>query len=219
LDSFARPEYEDVERKPLLKLVPPNAERILDIGCNRGGFGRSIKAMRKAEVWGVEPDQDAAAAARQCLDHVIADFFRPENDIPDSYFDLITFNDSLEHMADPAQALELCNRKLRGKGKIHCCVPNMRHIDNLEHLVFEKDWRYEDHGIRDRTHLRFFTEKSIVRLFQNTGYRVVETLGINEAWWESGKPMRRLFFRLLPSFTRDMRHIQILVIAEPLNAD
>jgi predicted RNA methylase len=63
VDSFARPQYQDVERKPLLKLVPSNAERILDIGCNRGGFGRSIKAMRNAEIWGIEPDPDSAAAA------------------------------------------------------------------------------------------------------------------------------------------------------------
>jgi SAM-dependent methyltransferase len=215
VDAFARPQYEDVERKPLLKLVPPDAQTILDIGCNRGGFGRAIKAVRDAEVWGVEPDPDSAAAAAQCLDRVIADVFRPENDIPDTYFDLITFNDSLEHMADPAQALKLCKRKLRPKGRIHGCVPNMRHIENLEHLIFDKDWRYEDHGIRDRTHLRFFTEKSIVRLFESTGYRVLETLGINEAWWEKEKVLRRLLFRLFPRFTRDMRHIQILVIAEP----
>lgn len=213
--QFDRPEYEDIERKPLLKLVPSRAQRILDVGCNRGGFGKSIKASRNAEVWGVEPDQASARMASEFLDHVVNDFFHEQNPIPDNYFDLITFNDSLEHMPDPAQALDLCRKKLRAGGRVHCCVPNMRHIDNLEHLIFDKDWQYEEHGIRDRTHLRFFTEKSIVRLFHDIGFRVVETIGINEDWWKPEKPFRRLLFRLFPDFTRDMRCIQILVIAEP----
>lgn len=211
---FDRPVYQDVERQPLLKLVPSSAERILDIGCNHGGFGRSIKAIRTAEVWGVEPDPGSAAIAKERLDHVIADYFQAGNPIPDNYFDLITFNDSLEHMPDPGQALELCKRKLKSGGRIHCCVPNMRHIDNLEHLIFDKDWCYEEQGIRDRTHLRFFTKKSIVRLFHDTGFRVVESFGINETWWDPQKPLRRLLFRLFPNFTGDMRHIQIVVIAE-----
>lgn len=213
--SFERPDYLDSERMALLKHVPESAQRILDVGCNRGGFGRSIKAQRSVEVWGIEPDDDSAAVARECLDHVIVDFFEQHNPVPDAYFDLITFNDSLEHMVDPAAALELAKTKLRAGGRIHCCVPNMRQIDNLEHLLFEKDYRYEDQGIRDRTHLRFFTEKSILRLFENTGFRVIEVMGVNEAWWDSAKLFRRLFFRLFPGYTRDMRHIQILVIAEP----
>lgn len=215
MSLFDRPVYQDVERQPLVKLVPENAKTILDIGCNHGGFGRSIKAMRSAEIWGVEPDADAAAVARERLDHVIADYFQAGNPIPDCYFDLITFNDSLEHMPDPGVALELCKSKLKPGGRIHCCVPNMRQIDNLEHLIFDRDWRYEEKGVRDRTHLRFFTEKSIVRLFRETGFRVVEAFGINETWWDPEKPLRRMLFRLFPKFTGDMRHIQIVVIAEP----
>ncbi len=215
MSLFDRPEYRDGDRKPLLKYVPESAGRILDVGCNRGGFGRAIKKTRVAEVWGVEPDLESSEAARECLDFVINDFFRSENPIPDSYFDLITFNDSLEHMIDPAQALELCRRKLSSRGRVHCCVPNIRQIDNLEHLLFDKDWRYEEQGIRDRTHLRFFTEKSIIRLFHESGFRVIESIGINEEWYEPSKLFRRLFFKLFPDFTRDMRHLQFLIIAEP----
>ncbi|MBK8750854.1 MAG: class I SAM-dependent methyltransferase [Candidatus Competibacteraceae bacterium] len=172
--QFERPEYQDVERRPLLNLVPLNAQRILDIGCNLGGFGQSIKAIRNVEIWGIEPDVQSAKVARERLDHVIVDFFHADNPIPDNYFDLITFNDSLEHMIDPAQAIELCKKKLKPQGRIHCCVPNMRHIENLEHLIFEKDWRYEDQGIRDRTHLRFFAEKALCACLKNMGFRVDE---------------------------------------------
>jgi 2-polyprenyl-3-methyl-5-hydroxy-6-metoxy-1,4-benzoquinol methylase len=215
LTCFARLGYHDVDRVPLLKLVPSDVERILDVGCNTGSFGRSLKAVRTVEVWGVEPDLLSAATAKERLDHVVADYFQPSNPIPDRYFDLVTFNDSLEHMIDPAHALELSKQKLRPSGRVHCCVPNMRYIENLEHLICDGDWRYEEAGIRDRTHLRFFTEKSIIRLFRDTGFRILKTVGINENWWDPAKRMRRLMFRFLPNWTRDMRHVQIVVIAEP----
>ena len=211
--GFARPEYVDGVRKPLLDLVPMNVKRVLDVGCNKGAFGAALKARQACEVWGVEPDATSAQAAQGRLDRVIVDFFDPRIDLPDRHFDLITFNDSLEHMADPAAALQLALRKLSPGGRIHCCVPNMRHVECVEHLLFQRDWAYEEFGIRDRTHLRFFTQKSIVALFHQQGFRVHEAVLVNEEWWEPGKPMRRLVFRVMPGFTHDMRYKQIVVIA------
>jgi 2-polyprenyl-3-methyl-5-hydroxy-6-metoxy-1,4-benzoquinol methylase len=208
-----RPEYGDEARAPLLPLVPPGTQRILDVGCNRGAFGLAIKNMRGAEVWGVEPDQACADVARARLDRVIVDVFRAENPIPDGYFDLVTFNDSLEHMADPTAALVLARAKLGAGGQLLCCVPNVRYVENLEHLLFEKDFRYEMSGIRDQTHLRFFTEKSIVRLVQDNGFEVASVTGINAEWWSSEHRLRRIVFRLLPEFTRDMKCKQIVVLA------
>ena len=213
--TFQRPEYADADRYPLLKHVPDKVQRILDVGCSQGAFGNALKQLRNVEIWGVEPSLEAASVAKERLDHVVNDIYHERNPIPDNYFDLVTFNDSLEHMEDPAEALNLAKRKLRNGGKVHCCIPNIRHVDNLEHLLFERDWRYEDFGIRDRTHLRFFTEKSIARLLSNTGFNVLSLIGINEDWWHEKKRLRRLLFKLFPEFTRDMRYIQFLVIAEP----
>ena len=214
MTNFTRPEYDDVERTPLLKLVPDSCKRVLDIGCNLGRFGYSLKRDREVEVWGVEPDKDCAEVASTRLDKVINDYFSDQNPIPESYFDLITFNDSIEHMVDPEGALKTCKNILRKEGRIHCSVPNMRYIQNLLHLVVEKDWRYEEQGIRDRTHLRFFTEKSVIRLFKESGYNVVRVERINENWWEESNFWIKLLFKLFPSFTADMRHVQIVVIAE-----
>lgn len=209
-----RPDYPDTSRDSLLQHVPAEARVVLDVGCAKGAFGRALKSAGEREVWGVEPDEASAALAGERLDHVINDFFGPANPLPEQYFDLITFNDSLEHMSDPVMALDLCHSKLKPGGRIHCCVPNVRHIENLEHLILNKDWHYEEMGVRDRTHLRFFTRKSIVALFEERGYRVIDVIGVWEDWWDATKPLRRLLFRFFPEFTRDMRHVQILVIAE-----
>ncbi len=210
---MTRPQYADNERPPLLAAVPADARRVLDIGCNQGAFGAALKRRGPVEVWGVEPDAAACAIARTRLDHVVNDLFHAGNPLPDAHFDLVTFNDSLEHMPDPAAALAACRRLLAPGGRVHCCVPNVRHIENVEHLLFDEDWAYGDSGVRDRTHLRFFTQKSIVRLFQQAGYDVVSAQGINESWWFADKRWRRLAFRLLPGLTDGMRYVNILVTA------
>ena len=212
--AFTRPDYSDGERPPLLKLIPNGITAVLDIGCNQGGFGAALKKMHGCEVWGVEPDEHSAAIARTKLNHVVEDFFHKRNPIPDNYFDLITFNDSIEHMPDPAAALQLARTKLKSGGRIHCCVPNMRHIECLEHLIFSQDWRYEEVGIRDKTHLRFFTAKSIRRLFIELNFNVIDVVYVNEEWWEPRRRVRNLLFRLFPRFFYDMRFKQVVVLAQ-----
>lgn len=216
MNTFSRPHYADSTRQPLLTLVPDTATRILDVGCNTGAFGSAIKLLRPTEIWGIEPDPLAAQVAQTRLDHVVIDFFTSTNPIPDGYFDLVTFNDSLEHMSDPATALALARQKINAKGAVQCCVPNMLHVENLEHLLIEKDWQYTEQGVPDRTHLRFFTRKSICRLFEETGYRVQKIEFINEDWWQREKLARRMLFRLFDKFTSEMKYTQIVVMATPL---
>jgi SAM-dependent methyltransferase len=211
--SFVRPRYEDSNRPVLLNMVPPNIRRVLDVGCNQGGFGAALKARGDVEVWGVEPDRDSAAIAATRLDRVIVDFFRDTADLPNQHFDLITFNDSLEHMTDPLEALSVARRKLMPGGIIQCCVPNMRHIESLEHLLIDKNWAYEENGVRDRTHLRFFTQRSAIELFESAGFEVLESKFVGENWWDSSKKMRRFLFRLFPKIAADMKYKQIVILA------
>lgn len=211
--NFDRPEYEDVERIPLLKLIPHAVLRLLDVGCNRGAFGAAIKRRQSTEVWGVEPDAESARVAEARLDKVIVDFFSPSAQLPPRHFDLVCFNDSLEHMPDPAAALKLAREVLAQNGKVLCCVPNMRHIESVEHLILDADWQYEDFGVRDKTHLRFFTRKSLVRLFTQCGYSIERVEFINDDWWDPSRRLRRLIFKIFPKFTYEMRFKQVVVIA------
>jgi len=217
--KVSRPDYPDTPRDSLIEHIPDDARKLLDVGCAKGAFGHALKSrLADLEVWGVEPDESAAAVARDRLDFVLNDFFSPSNPLPKNYFDVITFNDSLEHMPDPPMMLDCCKALLAPGGRVHCCIPNIRHVECLEHLIFEKDWHYQEMGVRDKTHLRFFTRKSIVDLFEDRGFRVIKVVNVAESWWEKKKVLRRLFFRLFPGFTEDMRFIQFLVIAELRNS-
>lgn len=44
---------------------------------------------------------------------------------------------------------------------------------------FDGDWRYEGEGVLDATHLRFFTRRSIGRMFEEAGYEIIRLEGIN----------------------------------------
>jgi 2-polyprenyl-3-methyl-5-hydroxy-6-metoxy-1,4-benzoquinol methylase len=208
--------YGDLSRAEMLPFIPLESRRILDVGCHMGAFGALIKASLKAEVWGVEPNSETAAIAKLALDHVIVELFSDEIQIPDRYFDVIVFNDVLEHMPDPWSALRLAARKLAANGSIVASIPNLRNIENLLHILKESDFKYELNGIRDKTHLRFFTKKSVYRLFEDSGLTVVKVQGVNEDWWRPSL-LRKIMFRLFRNYLEDTKYIQFAVIAKRAN--
>ena len=202
-------------RPELADFIPKSCRKLLDVGCFMGDVGAYLRTHRGIEVWGVEPNSSAARVAERQLDRVINGYFSADSPIPDESFDVVLFADSLEHFPETGPALQLARKKLRPGGRIVCSLPNVRFIDNLEHLLLHGDWRYEDSGIRDRTHLRFFTSKSARRTFEEEGFKVVELVGINEDWWRKDRVVRRIVFRLFPRLTEDMRYLQYLIVAEP----
>lgn len=207
--------YPHISRSEMIPFVPSSAKRVLDVGCNTGGFGEALKAVRTVEVWGLEPNEDACRMASRVLDRVINTQFSRDADVPNEYFDVVTFNDVLEHLVDPWQALTIAKSKLREGGAIVASIPNLLHIDNLEHMLIERDFRYEPDGIRDRTHLRFFTKVSIVRMFSDCGFDVCTIAGINERWWTTSV-RRRVLFRLFPERLQDTKFVQFAVVASPI---
>lgn len=203
--------YHTHARPEMLPFVPAGAQRILDVGCGAGAFAAALKRERRgAEVWGVEPDKQAHAKASQALDHALCGLFDDTLALPEAYFDAIVFNDSLEHFADHRPALRLARRLLAPAGVVVASVPNVRYWPHLKHYLFEADWRYESEGIRDHTHLRFFTRRSLVRALQEAGYELMTVKGINPCWsdWR-----RRLAPWVLPRGMQDMLYLQFAVTA------
>ena len=167
-------------RQEMLPFIPTNAHLILDIGCGDGSFGASLKRTRDVEVTGVEAFPDAAERARAVLDQVLGRNVEiDELDLPQGYFDCIIYNDVLEHLRDPWLTVSRLSRFLKQRGHVVSSIPNVRYFDVFKDLLVNKEWKYEDEGVLDRTHLRFFTERSIPRIFEETGYEVLQLEGIH----------------------------------------
>jgi 2-polyprenyl-3-methyl-5-hydroxy-6-metoxy-1,4-benzoquinol methylase len=165
-------------RSEMSLFIPEQYSHVLEIGCAKGQF--RLNLPKPCEYWGVELDPMAAKEASKVLDTVLNDSFEGiRDDLPNNYFDLIICNDIIEHIDDYVYFLETIKLKLSTTGKFIGSVPNVRYLKHLKELLISKDWLYRDKGILDRTHLRFFTQKSLQRTLKDTGFKINKFKGLH----------------------------------------
>ena len=202
--------YYDNFRDEMLVYLPKEAKKILEVGCGNGCFAEVIKKQNNAEVWGIELMEEEAEKAKLVLDKAFAgpceNFI---DDLPEDYFDAIYFNDVLEHLVDPYTVLKKLRSKLSKNGVVISSIPNVRYHNTFMRVLIKKDWKYEDYGVMDFTHLRFFTEKSINRMYKEAGYTVKVTEGINKS-----KSLKPYLYNIPVLFTQlDIRYPQFATVA------
>jgi 2-polyprenyl-3-methyl-5-hydroxy-6-metoxy-1,4-benzoquinol methylase len=210
----------DAARHELVDFVPQGARRLLDIGCAAGGYAVQVAAHRpEIELWGVEPDEVTANAARPHFHRLVhAAFPAAASDLPRGAFDVVVFNDVLEHLVDPHEAIHAARPLLSDGGVIVASIPNVRHRSVIWPLVRAGRWDYTDTGLLDRTHLRFFTRATMAEMFRELGWRVESQVGINRKWDldDSGERRRlRAVRRAVGSRFDDFFFIQYVVTARP----
>jgi len=213
MDLSTKPvDYFSQSRPEMARFVPRSAKRILDVGCGKGIFSSRLKKELDAEVWGIELVPETAHLAAQQLDRVlVGDVSEQIEYVPENYFDCAICNDVIEHLVDPCHVLRVLKTKLRSDGVVVSSIPNIRFFRNLFDLVVRGQWRYEDAGILDKTHLRFFTKKSIAEMFESLGYRILHLEGINPTPSWRVKLFDFATFGLLS----DTRYLQFACVAQP----
>jgi methionine biosynthesis protein MetW len=177
----------------------PHGSRVLETGCANGRFSR-VLVEHGCRVVGVELDSGAAAEARVvCEQVIVGDLEDPDvrKQIPGS-FDVILFGDVLEHLVRPWQVLSDLRANLSIGGSVVVSIPNIAHWDTRMNLLRGR-FNYEDQGLLDGTHLRFFTHRTARELLEQTGYRVVKEsrVGRVPAWVYSVRLVRRFAPALL----------------------
>jgi len=200
-------------RPEIAALLPSHTKTILDVGCGQGIFSENFSELKNLEIWGIEIDAQEATEAQKKLFKVInKDAIGALAEIPDKKFDAIFCNDVLEHLVDPYTFLREVKTKLTSDGVIIASIPNVRYLNHFISFVFRREWKYEDSGILDRTHLRFFTEKSMRRMFEEAGYTIESMKGIN-GYTSSWK--FKLINLLTLGFLCDTQFLQFAIIAKP----
>lgn len=204
------------QRAEMLKYIPENATCILEVGCGEGAFSSLLKRSER-ELWGIEINEDAAQTATKiCTFVLVGDFNTIYDQLPKNHFDCVIFNDVLEHIYAPWDTIKLVKSLLTQNGVLVSSIPNFRYIDNLiTEILFRKDFQYKpEGGILDDTHIRFFTSKSMCRMFEEQGYEVLINEGINpcKSWKE------KLFINLTLGFLKDARYKQFATVAKPIRS-
>jgi 2-polyprenyl-3-methyl-5-hydroxy-6-metoxy-1,4-benzoquinol methylase len=156
--------------RKMLRLVPPGAV-VLEVGCASGYFTRALLDNGAEAVDCIEVNPADAEQARPACRELIVGSVESETVLEqfenDSY-DVIVCGDVLEHLRDPDSILQRLAPKLRRGGQFVISIPNVAHHSVRFGLLLGR-FEYEDLGLLDRTHLRFFTHKSLREMIERAG--------------------------------------------------
>jgi SAM-dependent methyltransferase len=206
---------------PLLRAVPQQARRIVEVGCAEGRLGAALKEGRPDRyVWGLDAHPASLAVAATRLDWAdCCDIERDDPPIEAGSMDAVIFGDVLEHLRDPEAVLSKVRRWLGPKGQVVASVPNLGHHSVLTGLL-GGEFPYADAGLLDRTHVHFFTRSSLQRTFLNAGFvpDIVDRIVVPmpDSVWEASRALRETL-GLPPERTRlEWETYQFIVRAEPI---
>ncbi len=207
-------QYYEYWRSDMLAFVPDTAKICLEVGCGAGRFGQQLIDKRGATVIGIEPVTAAFDIAKTRLTdcyNILFDEAQLPDAVKNTQFDCIIFNDVLEHLAQPWDALRLCRQLLSPTGCIVASIPNILYFHEFFKMFGSQNWKYTEGGIFDRTHLRFFTRLSIIDMFQSCDYRLDIIQGIHPS------NSKKIWLWNMLTFFRytDMKFMQFAVRAFP----
>ena len=104
------------------------------------------------------------------------DWLSLADDLRGRTFDVIVAGDVLEHTKRPELVLAQLHLLLAPGGYVVVSLPHLAHGD-VRLALLSGQFPYSDHGLLDKTHLKFFTRSTILELFSSTGYKVDELYG------------------------------------------
>jgi len=167
----ARTVYDGVN-ETVLSFVPSSAARILDVGCGSGMLGERLRQSRDRYIVGITYSPTEAELASKRLSKVICAELNGFDFSSLGKFDCVILSHILEHLYFPDRCLESLKCVLHKESVVVLALPNVVWWkQRLQFLVGK--WRYQDSGILDRTHFRFFDVHSSKQLLEEAGYEIL----------------------------------------------
>ena len=163
----------------LLRFIPPGSKRLVEVGCSSGALAREFKKTSPdCDYWGIEiVPAYAELAKRHCDRSLVLNIEAAGDDFWESCSDreCWIFGDVIEHFTDPWRILRKVRSVIPAGGEVVACVPNAQHWSVQVRLNIGA-FRYEPEGLLDKTHLRWFTKKTIHELFSGAGFEITDVL-------------------------------------------
>lgn len=202
---FANARHDIVARLPT-----DGNSAVLELGCGAGGTGRAaLEAGKAGRYVGLELSPTAAAVAREKLTEVlVGDVAEVDLSPLRGAFDALIISEVLEHLTDPWTVLSRLRQCLKPGGRVYASSPNVAHWKVIRDLIAGR-FDYDEKGVMDRTHLRWFTPRTYRQLFEEAGFEVLEVGPVTPL-----KSRSRLLDRLTVGRLRHLLYTQVLVVGQ-----
>ena len=151
--------------------------RVIEVGCSSGALAKAyLAANPECRYTGLEIEPKFAEMAKEYCSEVIVGNIETFDD--ETFLQLFPstcwiFGDALEHLYDPWALLRRIRQHLLADGIVIACIPNAQHW-SIQASLNAGVFRYEDQGLMDRTHIRWFTRTTIFELFESAGFKIIE---------------------------------------------
>jgi 2-polyprenyl-3-methyl-5-hydroxy-6-metoxy-1,4-benzoquinol methylase len=148
---------------------------VLDIGCGEGILAATLR-QNGNRVTGADilPHAANESVLEQYFSADLNEGIEPMIEaLRGKTFDRVLLLDIVEHLVRPEPLLNQIKRVLKPDGRLILSVPNIANLTIRLSLLFGR-FDYTERGILDKTHVRFFTRKTIRRMLRENGYEIVE---------------------------------------------
>lgn len=162
--------YEYSSHTMVSQMIKGVGQSILDVGCNPPAVEEMSDTGRNGFV-GVAPQPLPPDKATYFREFMIQDLEEglPIERLIDRQFDYILLLDILEHLVNHTGVLQDAHTIAGPETKVIISVPNVANIYVRLNLLLGR-FEYAERGILDRTHLRFFTRRTLRRWVQANGF-------------------------------------------------
>jgi 2-polyprenyl-3-methyl-5-hydroxy-6-metoxy-1,4-benzoquinol methylase len=172
-------DYFSNTRYDIISFLPKQGvDKLLEIGAGGGDTLVEVKRLGLAkEVVGIELMKlEGSNQSNGAIDKFIyGDVEALETHVPIASFDAILCGDVLEHLIDPWKAIENIKKFLKPGGVMIVSCPNVRYYEMFLKVFIRGSFEYTSHGLFDKTHLRFFCKKDLIKIISGSGDMQIES--------------------------------------------
>ena len=151
----------------------PRGSCVLDVGCATGYLGSWLKTTRHCAVDGVDAVAEDLEIAKHRLNRVyLRDLDKPDWAHGLEQYDVILMMDVLEHLRMPQRTLQIATTLLCPQGCLIINVPNVANW-RVRFELLRGRWEYQETGILDRTHVYFFTRRTLETMLRENNFEII----------------------------------------------
>jgi len=152
-----------------------NNSKILELGCATGFMSQYFQQQKKCKVFAVDINSQATAFVKKhCKKTITGDLEDKKTWIEIKKYkpyDIVFASSIIEHLSQPEFILQMTKQVLKNSGSLIITIPNIAHWRMRWNLLIG-NWNYQDYGVLDKTHLRFFTYYTFQHLIKQAGFKI-----------------------------------------------